>query len=100
MSLVYEDWAARYGPVFEVPLAFGRKKVVLTDPKALVHFYSSERAVYVKTETDRLFIGKIVRDFCLIHPGAANRLGSSGVGFYGQKEICTSGAPQPSRHGL
>ncbi|KAJ7886186.1 cytochrome P450 [Mycena olivaceomarginata] len=59
MSLVYEDWAARYGPVFEVPLAFGRKKVVLTDPKALVHFYSSERAVYVKTESDRLFIGRI-----------------------------------------
>ncbi|KAF7354652.1 Cytochrome P450 4F12 [Mycena sanguinolenta] len=58
-SVAYEDWAASYGPVFEVPLIFGRKNVVLTDPKALVHFYSSERAVYGKTETSRLFIGRL-----------------------------------------
>ncbi|KAJ6544252.1 cytochrome P450 [Mycena capillaripes] len=59
ISLSYEEWAARYGPVYEVPLAFGRKKVVLTDPKAVTHFYSSERVVYTKTENDRLFIGRI-----------------------------------------
>ncbi|KAJ7603013.1 cytochrome P450, partial [Mycena rosella] len=59
ISAVYEEWAARYGPVYEIPSAFGRKKVVLTDPKALVHFYNSERSVYVKTESDRLFIGRI-----------------------------------------
>ncbi|KAF7318169.1 Cytochrome P450 [Mycena chlorophos] len=59
MSDVYEDWAAQYGPVYQFPVALGRNKIVLTDPKAVVHFYSSERAVYVKTENDRLFIGKI-----------------------------------------
>ncbi|KAJ7688249.1 cytochrome P450 [Mycena rosella] len=59
MSAVYEEWAARYGPAYEVPLAFGAKKIVLTDPKALAHFYQSERSVYVKTENDRLFIDKI-----------------------------------------
>ncbi|KAF7331039.1 Cytochrome P450 [Mycena venus] len=58
-SLLYEDWAARYGPVFEVPLMFGRKKVVLTDPKAVVHFYNSERTIYTKTENDRMFIGRV-----------------------------------------
>ncbi|KAK7053769.1 cytochrome P450 [Favolaschia claudopus] len=59
MSTTYEEWAACYGPVYQVPLMFGRKKVVLTDPKALVHFYNSERAVYTKTDNDRLFIGRI-----------------------------------------
>ncbi|KAJ7983088.1 cytochrome P450 [Mycena polygramma] len=54
----YEEWAARYGPVFEMPLPFGRKKIVLTDPKALLHFYSSERAVYAKTENERAFLAK------------------------------------------
>ncbi|KAF7331038.1 Cytochrome P450 [Mycena venus] len=38
---------------------FGRKNIVLTDPKAVVHFYNSERAIYTKTENDRMFIGRI-----------------------------------------
>ncbi|KAJ7627812.1 cytochrome P450 [Mycena polygramma] len=59
MSFLYEKWADRYGAAYEVPLAFGAKKIVLTDPKALAHFYQSERSVYVKTENDRLFIDKI-----------------------------------------
>ncbi|KAJ6454287.1 cytochrome P450 [Mycena vitilis] len=59
ISISYEEWAARYGAAYEVPIAFGRKKVVLTDPKAVVHFYSSERSVYTKAEDTRLFIGKI-----------------------------------------
>ncbi|KAJ7476918.1 cytochrome P450 [Mycena galericulata] len=58
-SAMYEEWATRYGPVYEVPTAFGGKKIILTDPKALVHFYQSERSVYVRGESDRLFVGKI-----------------------------------------
>ncbi|KAJ6482242.1 cytochrome P450 [Mycena vulgaris] len=42
ISAIYEEWAARYGPVYEIPTAFGLKRIVLTDPKALAHFYSSE----------------------------------------------------------
>ncbi|KAF7331491.1 Cytochrome P450 [Mycena kentingensis (nom. inval.)] len=59
VSALYEEWAAQYGSVFELPVAFGRKKIVLTDPKAILHFYQSERAVYTKTENDRTFIGNI-----------------------------------------
>ncbi|KAJ7728688.1 cytochrome P450 [Mycena maculata] len=59
LSDIYEEWSARYGPAYEVPLAFGRNKIVITDPKALAHFYQSERSVYVKTENDKLFIDKI-----------------------------------------
>ncbi|KAJ7165920.1 cytochrome P450 [Mycena filopes] len=59
ISADYEEWAARYGPVFEIPAIFGNKEIMLTDPKALTHCYNSERAVYVKTSTQRLFIDKI-----------------------------------------
>ncbi|KAF7301040.1 Cytochrome P450 [Mycena indigotica] len=59
VGAVYEEWAAQYGSVFQFPFTFGEKKIVLTDPKALVHFYTSERSIYVKTENDRYFIGKI-----------------------------------------
>ncbi|KAJ7731150.1 cytochrome P450 [Mycena maculata] len=58
-SVVYEDWAARYGPVYEIPVVFGRKKFVLTDPKALVHFYQSERSVYVRTAIADFLSGKL-----------------------------------------
>ncbi|KAF7331057.1 Cytochrome P450 [Mycena venus] len=93
ISLAYEDWAAQYGPVFEVPLAFGRKKIVLTDPKALIHFYNSERSVYTKAKNDRIFIGRIVNSLRSLYE-RANVLASSGVAFYGRKEIRTNGPPQ------
>ncbi|KAJ7031179.1 cytochrome P450 [Mycena alexandri] len=59
ISTDYEEWAARYGPVFEIPVMFGAKQIMLTDPKALTHCYNSERAVYVKTNIQRLFIDEI-----------------------------------------
>ncbi|KAJ7165625.1 cytochrome P450 [Mycena crocata] len=59
ISTDYEEWAARYGPAYEIPSMFGSKKIVLTDPKALIHCYNSERAVYVRTYVDRLFIGTV-----------------------------------------
>ncbi|KAJ6579602.1 cytochrome P450 [Mycena vulgaris] len=59
ISAIYEEWAARYGPVYEIPFAFGFKKIVITDPMALAHFYNSERTVYVRTESDRLFLGRL-----------------------------------------
>jgi hypothetical protein len=63
VSVEYEDWAKQYGPIFRIPVQFGREKIVLLDTKALVHFYSCERTTYVKPEVDRLFIDKIVRMF-------------------------------------
>ncbi|KAF7324444.1 Cytochrome P450 [Mycena venus] len=52
-GLLYQEWAARYGPVFEIPTAFRGRKVILCDPKAVNHFYSMERTIYIK--------GKLVR---------------------------------------
>ncbi|KAJ7048685.1 cytochrome P450 [Mycena amicta] len=56
---VFEEWAATYGPVFEIPTAFWGKRIVLTDPRAVNHFYASERSVYVKTQMNRNIIGNI-----------------------------------------
>ncbi|KAJ7712618.1 cytochrome P450 [Mycena metata] len=58
-SEIYEEWAARYGPAYEIPAELGRRKIILTDPKAVTHFYSSERSIYVRPENDRLFVDKI-----------------------------------------
>ncbi|KAJ7250801.1 cytochrome P450 [Mycena rebaudengoi] len=43
ISVDLEDWVKRYGPAYELPAEFGRKKIIITDPKAVVHFYSSEQ---------------------------------------------------------
>ncbi|KAJ7792628.1 cytochrome P450 [Mycena leptocephala] len=59
VNALYEGWAMRYGSVYEIPTPFGRKEIVLTDPKALLHFYQSDRAVYVKTENNRLFFERV-----------------------------------------
>ncbi|KAJ6596331.1 cytochrome P450 [Mycena vulgaris] len=59
ISVEQEEWAARYGPVYEVPVAFGHTQVMLADPKALAHAYAYERAVYIKPAGQRFFIGRI-----------------------------------------
>ncbi|KAF8173850.1 cytochrome P450 [Mycena galopus ATCC 62051] len=56
ISLEYEHWATLYGGAYEIPLAFGSKQVMLHDPKALAHCYNTERAVYVRTESERQII--------------------------------------------
>ncbi|KAJ7766206.1 cytochrome P450 [Mycena metata] len=56
---IYQEWATRYGPAYEIPAELGRRRIVITDPKAVTHFYNSERSIYVRAENDRLFIGKI-----------------------------------------
>ncbi|KAJ7886211.1 cytochrome P450 [Mycena olivaceomarginata] len=55
----YEQWAEEYGGAFELPLALGSRQIVLTDTKALTHCYTTERAVYTRTENERQFIGQI-----------------------------------------
>jgi DNA integrity scanning protein DisA with diadenylate cyclase activity len=99
-SVSFEEWATRYGPAYEIPVEFGRKHIVITDPKAVIHFYNSERTVYVKTDSNRLFIGRIVRALYPLQRQRANLPNSLGAEFYGQKEICTNGLAGHTRHGL
>ena len=65
---IYEAWAEEFGPVFRVPAPFGSTKVVLTDPKAIAHFYSEETWTYVQTRLSRVAIEGLVRPVPTIAP--------------------------------
>ncbi|KAE9395500.1 cytochrome P450 [Gymnopus androsaceus JB14] len=56
---VYEEWAAKYGSVFRIPLALGKSRVVICDPLAISNFYSKETFVYVGTPLAKKFIARI-----------------------------------------
>ncbi|KAJ6562392.1 cytochrome P450 [Mycena capillaripes] len=58
-GVVYQEWATKYGPVFEIPTAFRGHKIILCDPKAVNHFYSMERSVYVKSKHLRTVIANL-----------------------------------------
>ncbi|KAJ7165651.1 cytochrome P450 [Mycena crocata] len=59
LAALYQEWAAKYGPVFQTPTALGGYKFVLCDPKAVSHFYTSERSVYVKDKLRRKLIANM-----------------------------------------
>lgn len=59
-GLVYEEWAAKYGPAFVVPQGFGSSRIVICDPRANAHFYSKETFGYVQTKLSRTFIKNLV----------------------------------------
>jgi hypothetical protein len=43
---IFEKWRADYGPVFEIPILFGERAVVLTDPKAVTTFFTRDTTIY------------------------------------------------------
>ncbi|KAM5540661.1 hypothetical protein V8D89_005692 [Ganoderma adspersum] len=53
---IYEAWIDEYGSVYRVPAPLGSTRVVLTDPKAIAHFYSVETWTYVQTKLARVAI--------------------------------------------
>ncbi|KAG1882689.1 cytochrome P450 [Suillus subluteus] len=48
-ATMYEHWAQEYGVVYMIPSVFGQTKIVLTDPRAIAHFYARESWTYVQT---------------------------------------------------
>ncbi|RDX44734.1 cytochrome P450 [Lentinus brumalis] len=55
-SSMYEDWVQQFGSVFKIPAPLGGTRVILTDPKAIAHFYSVETWTYVQTKLSRVAI--------------------------------------------
>ncbi|KAH9936872.1 cytochrome P450 [Epithele typhae] len=53
---IYEGWVEEYGAVFVAPAPLGATRVVLTDPKAVAHFYAAETWTYVQTKLARVAI--------------------------------------------
>ena len=60
-GIIYDEWAAEYGPAFHVPGGFGSSRIVICDPKANAHFYSKETFGYIQTKLSRVFIENLVR---------------------------------------
>lgn len=59
-SILYEEWEAEHGMCFEVPWTPTRTRIVLTDPKAVAHFYSRETFTYVQSKMVRQFMGAML----------------------------------------
>lgn len=90
-SLVFQGWAAEYGPVFQLPTGFGGHRTILCDPKAVNHFYSMERSIYIKSKLGRAVISSLVlctsfRLYLALH----NHFSLVAVCF-GRKEMGTRG---------
>ncbi|KAG1882721.1 cytochrome P450 [Suillus subluteus] len=46
---MYERWATEYGVAYMIPSVLGQTRIVLCDPRAIVHFYARETWTYVQT---------------------------------------------------
>ncbi|PBL01619.1 hypothetical protein ARMGADRAFT_222214 [Armillaria gallica] len=55
-ALLTERWASEYGPVFYFPSLLGEQRLVLSDPKAVAHFYGKAGSGYTRTPIGRMFI--------------------------------------------
>ena len=60
-ALLYEQWAKEHGAVFSAPGIFGSQRIVLTDPKAISHFYANETYTYLQNDIAKKFIETLVR---------------------------------------
>ncbi|KAJ7705134.1 cytochrome P450 [Mycena metata] len=57
---IYEEWATIYGSVFAIPSIFGSKNIVLTDPKAIAHFYSKDTYGYIQAPHFKRLFGRFI----------------------------------------
>ncbi|KAI5117520.1 hypothetical protein M0805_009528 [Coniferiporia weirii] len=56
----YEKWADEYGPVYQIPGPLGSRRTVLTDAKAIAHFYSKETFGYVNSTFSKIAISNLI----------------------------------------
>lgn len=59
-GVLFEQWAKEYGPVFQVPGAFGKRRTVILDPKALTHFFNKQGFGYVNSPFGRKMLARLV----------------------------------------
>jgi hypothetical protein len=58
-AVLYEKWIAQHGPVIQIPWTLSRTRIVLTDPKAVAHFYARETFTYVQPSLSTNFLSSI-----------------------------------------
>ena len=60
-AALYEEWAKEHGTVFSVPGTFGSRRIVITDPKDVSHFYANETYTYLQSDIAKRCIESLVR---------------------------------------
>ena len=63
---LFNDWAGRYGNVYQIKSFLNSKRLVLCDPKAIAHFYARDTVVYGNTPTVRFFLDIFVSIVALL----------------------------------
>jgi hypothetical protein len=66
-ALMYEAWAEEYGVVYQVPATLGQTKIVLTDPRAIAHFYARETWTYVLTPLSKALFERGVCEISVLY---------------------------------
>jgi hypothetical protein len=64
--MMYEHWAQEYGAVYMIPSVLGQTKIVLSDPRAIAHFYARESWTYVQSPLSLVLIENMVCQYPLL----------------------------------
>ncbi|KAG2147476.1 cytochrome P450 [Suillus bovinus] len=72
-ATIYEHWAQDYGVVYMIPSVLGQTKIVLSDPRAIAHFYARESWTYVQTPLSLALVENLVGRGVLWSQGESHR---------------------------
>ncbi|KAI5992708.1 cytochrome P450 [Pisolithus albus] len=57
---IFEEWSKKYGVAYEVPMIFGRRRIVLCDPKAAAYLLSRDTWSYVGTAGNKEHMSRTI----------------------------------------
>jgi cytochrome P450 len=72
-AMMYEHWTQEYGAVYMIPSVLGQTKIVLSDPRAIAHFYARESWTYVQSPLSLVLIENMVGRGVLWSQGESHR---------------------------
>ncbi|KAG9309787.1 cytochrome P450 [Chiua virens] len=70
---IVEKWAEEYGGAFEIATAFGGKRIMLCDPKAVAHMFGLEPWTYLLTPLGHISTESLVGKGILTSRGESHR---------------------------
>ncbi|KAG2039485.1 cytochrome P450 [Suillus americanus] len=70
---MYERWAMEYGVAYMIPSVLGQTRIVLSDPRAIAHFYARETWTYVQTPLSLALLETSIGRGLLWSQGEAHR---------------------------
>ncbi|KAG2151473.1 cytochrome P450 [Suillus clintonianus] len=72
-AAMYEQWTEEYGVVYMIPAVLGKTRLVLSDPRAIAHFFARESWTYVQTPLSLALIESLVGRGVLWSQGESHR---------------------------